>query len=271
MKRTKMLDRYDAAELEAAIYRALQVGVVKTTVPTRDIAEALAPLAEEHGMEWSLSDQTQYREDHPLRMEGLSVAHLLPQEDFELLGGKGPPSTYADFRAQGLMSIASDLGLSYQQLSQDWASINYSSARTLLNEIWRGLLDDRWQFTQAFCTPIYAAWLQEAVAIGKIKLPGGPASFLAYRAELTMADWLGPGRGRIDPKKEAEASDLNMAARRTNLAREAAENGDDYRDILLGTVEEELMMEQLGLSKPEPLPPTREQPATVGDLEEALA
>lgn len=274
MKSIKMLDRYSGAELAAALFRAVQVGVVKTELPTNEIAPALAPTGEDEVFGFGPRAIVDYREQHPLHIEGLNVAHLLPSEEFDVLGGKGPPSTFAEFQSQFLMAIASDLGLSYQQLSQDWASINYSSARTLLNEIWRGLLDDRWQFAQSFCTPIYAAWLQEAVAIGKVKLPGGPASFLSYRAELTMADWLGPGRGRIDPKKEAEASDLNLAAGRTNLQREAAELGEDARDILVGLAEEKAMKEQLGLSDIGPTPPSAghaEADARLSELEGAEA
>ncbi len=85
------------------------------------------------------------------------------------------------------------------------------------------------------------------MAIGKVKVPGGPANFYRYRAEITMADWLGPGRGRIDPKKEADASDANLAGGRTNLSIEASEQGQDARDILMGRARDKAMIAEFGL------------------------
>lgn len=253
MKRTKMLDRYDDAELEAALLNAVMAAKVKTDVPTAEIKQALAPIASEEADGWNVADQVDYRERNPLWLQGVQIANLLPNEDLDFVTAERPPAHYPDFRKEGLRSIASDFGLSHQQLAQNWEDINYSSARTLLNEIWRGLLDDRWLFTQEFCTPIAAAWLQEAVAIGKVKVPGGPGNFYRYRAELTMFDWQGPGRGRIDPKKEADASDANLAAYRTNLSLEAQEQGLDAREVMMGAARDQQMRKEFGLREPEPL------------------
>lgn len=267
MKRTKMLDRYDNAELEAALLNAVMAAKVKTTVPTNEIAEALAPIAGEEADGWSVAEQVDYRERQPLVIDGVQIANLLPNEDLEFVTAERPAAHYPEFRAEGLRSIASDLGLSHQQLAQNWEDINYSSARTLLNEIWRGLLDDRWLFTQEFCTPPAAAWLQEAVAIGKVKVPGGPGNFYRYRAELTMFEWMGPGRGRIDPKKEADASDLNLAAHRTNLSIEAAEQGLDAREVMMGSARDRKMREEFGLdAPPAPKPAAAEEDADAADI-----
>lgn len=245
MRKIRMLDRYDDAELELALLRALRSPYVKFNLPTDEVREALAPTGED-GKPY-IDQYLEYREEHPLFIEGIGFTQLLAGEDIGFATSDGPPAHYGDFRKEGLRSIASDFGLSHQQLAQNWEDINYSSARTLLNEIWRGLLDDRWQFTQMFCTPIYAAWLQEAIAIGKVKLPGGPANFYRYRAEITMADWLGPGRGVVDPKKEAEGNDLDLAAGRSNLAVQLNERGLDVRDVMMGRARDKAMIEEFEL------------------------
>lgn len=247
MRKIRMLDKYDDAELEVATLRALRSPFVEMNASTDEAREALAPTGDQEP--GYLDEYVDYREEHPLFIDGIGFTQLLPNEKIGFATADGPPAQYGEFRAEGLRSIASDFGLSHQQLAQNWSEINYSSARTLLNEIWRNLIDDRWQFTQMFCTPIYAAWLQEAVAIGKVKLPGGPVNFYRWRAEITMAEWLGPGRGRIDPKKESEASDLNLAAFRTNLAIEAGEQGLDARDIMMGAARDERMLEEFGLAR----------------------
>lgn len=266
MRKIRMLDKYDDAELELALLRATRAPYVKTEAPTDEVREALSQ-APTGDVGIGLAEQWfDYRGENPLVIDGIGFTPLFPTEEIGFAKAEGPPAHYKEFRAEGLRSIASDFGLSHQQLAQNWEDVNYSSARTLLNEIWRGLLDDRWVFTQMFCGQVYAAWLQEAVAIGKVKIPGGPVNFFRYRAELTMSDWLGPGRGRIDPKKEADASDLNLAAGRTNLSLEAGEQGLDARDILMGRARDKAMIEEFDLTdmvgvaaKPKPGAPSDDQ------------
>lgn len=248
MRKARVLDKYDDAELELALLRATRAPYVKMDVPTSEAREALAPASSDAEQSDYLDDWMDYREENPLLIDGIGFTQLFAGEEIGFASSEGPPPHYPDFRKQGLGAMASGLGLSQHQVSQIWDDINYSNARTLLNEIWRGLLDDRWQFSQLFCTPFAAAWLQEAVAIGKVKVPGGPANFFRYRAELTMFDWLGPGRGRIDPKKESDADDMNLAAGRSNLSMQANEQGLDSRDVLIGRAKDKAMIEELGLT-----------------------
>lgn len=271
MRKLRMLDKYDDAELEGALLRATRAGYVKTTVSTDEMKVAMAaPTGAEGEAKGYIDQWMDFRGEDEIYIEGAGFTALFPNEEIGFATVDGPPAHYPDFRKEGLRSIASDFGLSHQQLAQNWDDINYSSARTLLNEIWRGLLNDRNNFMVMGPCQIYAAWLQEAVAIGKVKLPGGPVSFYRYRAELTMSDWLAPGRGAIDVKKEAEASDLNLAAGRTNLSIEAAEQGLDSRDILQGRARDKALIKQFGLeddigaqepAPAQPAPSGEDQPA----------
>jgi lambda family phage portal protein len=258
MKRSKMLDRYDNAELEAALLNAINSFVVESPYPTSEVQQAFAPGSESGEDGWSLEGQLAYRKDNRVRVNGTQVIHGLPGEKFNWLKAERPSRNYPDFQAAGLRSIAAQFGLSYPQLSQNWADINYSSARTLLNEIWRGLLDDRWLFTQAFCSPIYMAWLEEDVALGNTKVPGGPLNFYKWRDALCMSDWMGPGRGSVDPLKEANAADLDDAAGRSNLILEAAKQGLDYKEVLRGKARVHKLLDRLGLDRP--VPPAQAKP-----------
>ncbi|MGF7152624.1 phage portal protein [Novosphingobium gossypii] len=272
MRKIRMLDKYDDAELEGALLRATRAPYVRTTASTDEVRQGMgqAPTGNEGGEQF-VDKWFDYREEEPLYIEGVGFTALFPNEEIGWATVEGPPSHYADFRAEGLRSVASDFGLSHQQLAQNWEDVNYSSARTLLNEIWRGLLDDRWNFTQSMPALVYAAWLQEAVAIGKVKAPGGPLGFFRYRAELTMSEWLGPGRGSIDRKKESDASDLDLAAGRTNLSIEAGEQGRDARDILMGRARDKALIEGFGLEDmigPQAaVPPTASSPLAPTETE----
>ncbi|PZU59821.1 MAG: phage portal protein [Sphingobium sp.] len=266
MKKTKMFDRYDNAELEAALLNAINAFFIESAAPTADVAQMFAPTGGDQDRGWNLEKQLDYRRKNRIKVSGTQVIHGLPGEKFSPLKAERPSANYPEFQATGLRSIAAAFGLSYPQLSQNWADINYSSARTLLNEIWRGLLHDRWLFTQAFCTPICSAWLEEAVAIGKVKVPGGALNFYRWRDALCLYEWMGPGRGSIDPKKESEASDLDLAAGRTNLALEAADRGLDRRQVLMGLARDRKLREKFGIA--EPVPPQKGAGRPSGDDED---
>lgn len=251
LKRFKMLERYDNAELEAALWNAINAFVIQSPFTGEEVAEAFAPTGED-GIGASYADQLiSFREKKQVTIgEGVRALHLFPGEKGEMLSAERPATNFAAFESAVLRSLAGQFKLSYQQLSQDWASINYSSARTLLNETWRGLMADRHLFCQAFCSPIYAAWLEEAIAIGRVKVPGGALNFYRWRAALTMAEWIGPGRGKIDPVKESTAGDLDLNANRSSLAMQANEQGYDWRDVMVQRSREKATAKRLGLDEP---------------------
>jgi lambda family phage portal protein len=233
MGRMKMLDRYDATELQAAITNAVFGMYVTSPFDSDFVKEALAPAGDDEGIDVAgyQSLRMAYHEQADVSMHGVRLAHLFPNEKIETVAPNRPNTNFAGFENAVLGSIASALGISREQLSQDWTGINYSSARTLLNEIWRGLTADRHMFTQAFCTPIYSAWLEEAVARDLIKVPGGKANFYVFRSALCQAEWIGPGKGWVDPKKEAEAAELRMRLGISSQTDECAEQGRDADEV----------------------------------------
>lgn len=230
----KMLDRVDRAEVEAALKSALLSIFIKSPGTTEDIEAALAPANDDIAGDpdpW-ISAYLGLREKNPVAIQGAQITHLLPGEDVETPPATRPNANYPDFARFVLQKVAGSLGVSYPQISQDWAGINYSSARALLNELWRSFLEDRHYFTQAFLTPIYAAWLEMEVALGDVKVPGGPANFYRNKTAICMAEWIGPGRGSVDPLKEANANNLDTAAGRTSTVETILERGRDPSDVL---------------------------------------
>lgn len=227
----KMADRVDRAELAAALKSALFSIFVKAPGTTEDIEAAMAPGADEAVDPW-IDAYLTIRQQTPVIVDGAQITHLLPGEDVEVPNATHPNSNYPSFIKFVLQKVAGSLGVSYPQLSQDWVGINYSSARALLNELWRSFLEDRYFFTQSFLTPIYAAWLEVEVANGDIKIPGGPANFYRNKTAICMAEWIGPGRGSVDPLKEANANNLDTASGRKSTVECILENGRDPADVL---------------------------------------
>lgn len=253
MGRMKMLDRYDATELQAAITNAVFGLYVTSPFDSDFVREALAPSGEEGDVSFDSyqAGRIAYHEKADIRMEGVSIAHMYPNEKIETIAPTRPNTNFAPFENAVLGSIASAMGISREQLSQDWTGINYSSARTLLNEIWRGFMADRLLFTQAFCTPIYSAWLEEAVARDLVEVPGGKAMFYVYRSALCQAEWIGPGKGWVDPKKEAEAAEIRMRLGLSSQDDECSEQGKDADEVRWQRKRDQVENEKYGLTAPE--------------------
>ena len=253
IKRTRMNDNYDIAELEAALFDAINAGFVESPYPTSDVAAAMAPSGQESNAGWSLAKQVAYRSENRVKMKGTRMIHTLPGEKVNFKQPARPAGNYPAFKGAGQHDMAAGLGIAYPQLSEDWAGINFSSARAMLNEKYRGFDSMGEEFCDQVCSPIYVAWLEEAVAIGVVKMPGGAARFYERRTLIGMSSWLRPGRGRVDPLKEGQASDLEVHAGRSNNAIECASNGMDIVDVLMGQARERLMRERFGLPQFTPL------------------
>jgi lambda family phage portal protein len=149
-----------------------------------------------------------------------------------------------------LQSIASTLGLSYEQLSMDFSRTNYSSARAALNEVWRSVQRRRDGFIDQVVTWIYLAFLEEALD-RHIDLPDGLPDFWEAPAAWARAKWLGPARGFIDPVKEAQGSELRVRNMTSTRTREAGEQGLDFEEVLDQMADEKEEMDARGIIAPE--------------------
>jgi lambda family phage portal protein len=198
MGRMKNLDTYDRYEMGAAL-RNQAFGMYITSPYDSDfVAEALAPADDGEGGLGELSGytglRTAFHEKTDVRINGVPLAHLFSGEKIETVDAKNPTTNYEPFQTANLAAVASPMGLATEQLSGRWAGINYSNARTLTNETWRGWLSERHTFTQALLTPVYAALLEEWVARDLIQIPGGKQNFYVFRSALTRCEWIGPAR-----------------------------------------------------------------------------
>lgn len=245
----KMLDRVDRAEVNAALKSALFSLFIKAPGTSEDVAAMLAPTGPKQADPW-IQEYVKQRQQKPIYVDGAQINHLYPGEDVVTPERNSPNSNYPDFARFILQKVAGSLGISYPQLSQDWAGINYSSARALLNELWRSFLQDRRFFCQHFLTPIYAAWLEWEVANGDVKVPGGPVNFYRNKTAICMAEWIGPGRGSVDPLKEANANNLDTAAGRTSAIEHILERGRDPMDVISEEAYWKKVREENGLSEP---------------------
>jgi len=262
VKKLRMLGRYDEAELQAAVLNATLAAFLKSDFDHKALMESLGQIDGETiagGIDAYNAKRVDYWRENMVDLPGAKVTALYTNEDITFPTASRPSAQFEMFERTCLRNIATALGTTYEQLSMDWGEVNYSSARAALLEVWRGFYARQWFFGHGFLAPWYQAVMEEAVDSGRVKLPAGAPSFHEARAAWCAARWVGPGRGWVDPYKEAQAAQLRMSIGVSTLEHEAAEQGLDWQEVLQQRAWENEFAKKLGLPPVHGLPP---DPAT---------
>lgn len=131
----------------------------------------------------------------PIELTPGLVAELPPGTEPAFLApnGAGP---FEPFALHTLMSIATGVGITYDQLTGDLRQANYSSLRAGKIEFRRMIEQDQWLlFIPRLCQPVWDAFISAAVLAGA----------LPPRAESYRAEWTPPRFDMIDPPREIPA------------------------------------------------------------------
>lgn len=240
----KMVDRHGHAELSNAVANALYVAFVTSSYDPFSAAESMTSNAPDAAQQWYDLREGHYRENQLVL--GDSVIPVLPPGDEIKMNATARQSAGLDvFRSVFLREIASALGVPYITLAEDWKGVTYSSARAALNETWRAVQSRRASFVEQVITPIYYAVIEEGFARGVLTAPDGAPSFWDNPAAYLKGVWIGPGRGYIDRKKEAEGFEIQRSQHASTLRREYAEQGLDYEDELAQVAREQELLGRL--------------------------
>ena len=248
----RMVTQYAENELASSALNALFGAFIESDLPPDEVAQALTPtatVAGGRGRDSYVSAIVDHYTNHPARVGGVRVPVLLPGTKMAMNDSQRQTTAFPSFEAAFLQKIASRLGISYEQLSMDWSRTNYSSARAALNEVWRTVQRMSAIFSEQIVQPIYFAFLEEAFARGFVTAPSGAPDFWEMPGAYLRARWIGPGRGWIDPVKEAEASALRLEGLISTLERENADQGQDVEETLDQIERENKMLADRGLTR----------------------
>lgn len=188
---------------------------------------------------------------------GLAV-DLGLNEEVAAFKSEGRPNPQFDPFVQALLrQVGVGLGLPFEVLIKHFTA-SYSAARAALLDAWRTFRTHRAWLVEMFCQPVYEAWLEEAVALGRVQAPGffdDPA----LRAAYCRANWHGDGPGAIDPLREAEAIAARLESNITTLEGEIAEyNGGDANEVLETRGREKKKARATGAQEETPAKPAEE-------------
>ena len=231
----KMLDHYERSELKASVVNAMIAAFIETPMDSESIAEMFGE---------SVDDYLEKRKDWSVKLEGGSIIPVFPGDKVSAFTPSRPNSSYAAFVENVLRHIGTGLNIPLELLMKDFSKTNYSSARAALIEAWRFFNGRRSWIINYWAKPVFELWLEESVNRGLIEAP----NFYEKKAAWCRCKWIGPGRGWVDPVKEAQASQIRMESGLSPLEDECASQGLDWEEVLMQRVRELKRMRELGLS-----------------------
>ena len=230
----KMLDHYERSELKASVVNAMIAAFIETPMDSESIAEMFGE---------SVDDYLEKRKDWSVKLEGGSIIPVFPGDKVSAFTPSRPNSSYAAFVENVLRHIGTGLNIPLELLMKDFSKTNYS-ARAALIEAWRFFNGRRSWIINYWAKPVFELWLEESVNRGLIEAP----NFYEKKAAWCRCKWIGPGRGWVDPVKEAQASQIRMESGLSTLEDECASQGLDWEEVLMQRVRELKRMRELGLS-----------------------
>lgn len=248
LRKHKQVTDADDFELQAIALNAVLAAFVTSPFDLEQLAEDFGAGTSARVLGDYAAGQAAYYKEDPIRLPGAQLNFLRPGEDVSFSKSEHPNSNFEVFERNAMRNIASALGLTYEMLTMDWSQVNYSSARAAMLVIYRSLTARKDAFAAGFMMPWYRAWLEEVFDRRLIRLPGHAVSFEANPAGWCHADWIGPGRGWVDPEKEAKAAAIRMSTATTTLEDETAEQGGDWKENIRQKSREERFAAKHGVS-----------------------
>jgi len=155
-----------------------------------------------------------------------------------------PTNAFPTFVKSILRSISSGLGVSYNAISSDLESVNFSSIRA-------GVMEERviWQSLQNFmiehfCMPVFKNWLRMSISTGKLPLP------MQKIEKFEDVSWVPRGWSYVDPLKEINAHKVAVEMGVESLSEIASSKGKDLVEIFEQIKREKELAEELGIVLP---------------------
>jgi len=214
-----------------------------------EIATALALIIESGEDLQSIMDQNAMpglanetgKEPIESRLEPGAILGLRPGEKASTLIPNFPTPELFPFVRMIAMRIGSALGITWEEVLNNYADDNYSSART-------GILESRvtyklfhhW-FTNRCMTPIWSWVMQDEFLRNPSRFDG------INRDDLNKVRWVAPGKSWVDPQKEVVANIKAENAGHISLEEIYGARGLYWEDELRQIAKERRLREELGI------------------------
>jgi len=255
----KQWDRYSDSEMMSAVISSYFTTFV--TSPDPNAIDGLNLMAQEPD-DGHDAVEPYASSAEEIRMGPGAVCGLQPGEEVKFANPSRPNAQYEPFLSVKAKEMGAATGVPFEDLMLYFTS-SYSAARGALLKGWQFTKERRKLTDTKWCRPGFLLWLDEAVAIGRLKLPsyGDPVKRRAYAKGLFVGD----ARGAIDEVKEIDAAMKRIELGVSNRHIETANlMGLDWEDV-----DDVLAMEEARLQERKPKQPILDGQEQEEDKEDA--
>lgn len=246
LTRFKQMQRFAEGELANAVINALFAATITSSFDPATAQDNLTTSATQ-----SYQDLREgfYKTTSP-RLNGVRIQHLFPGDELKFLTSPRETAAFESFFTVFLRSIASSLGIAYEQIAMDWSKVNYSSARAALIEVWRGIMKARSMVEMMVAFPLLLAVTEDALDLGLVEAPANAPDLYEAPAAWLRGRWIGPARGWVDPVKEPQGALMAIEAGLSNWEDAAAEQGVEFDVNLAKLKSQKNAWAEAGLTPP---------------------
>ncbi len=174
MEQMKMLDTLQNTQLQSAIVKAMYAATIESELDTQSAMDFILGANSKEQRDrltgW-IGEIAAYYAAAPVRLGGAKVPHLMPGDSLNLQTAQDTDNGYSVFEQSLLRYIAAGLGVSYEQLSRNYAQMSYSTARASANESWAYFMGRRKFVASRQASQMFLCWLEEAIARRVVTLP----------------------------------------------------------------------------------------------------
>lgn len=177
-------------------------------------------------------------------MEPGTLQQLSPGEQIAFSQPPGSGGGEKDWLNHQLRSIAAGMGVTFEQLTGDLSSVNFSSIRAGLIEFRRVVKQHQQSFiTHQLCRPTWERFVRIAILVGAIDAPGffrDPAAFL-------KVSWQPPGFEYVDIQKEVMADKIAIRGGLVSRSQSLIARGFDPEEVDEQMARDNARADSLGL------------------------
>lgn len=171
------------------------------------------------------------------------IQTLPPGMDISIASHNRPGTQYEPYVRDTLRSLSVGAGMSYESFSNDYTAASYSSARAAALEERLTYSGQQFFLNEKFNSRVMAWFLDALFLSGLGPVMSGYADDPTRYHELVW--WQNPGWTWVDPLKDGKAVELKVGLGITTRREAAAQEGEDWDDVIDGLIEEEKRMSEL--------------------------
>ena len=259
LKDMRMTRKFHEIVLQNAVINASYAATIESDLPREVVAAAIGAGASGDATNsflnvigGYLSSMEKYvSKAGAIAVDGAKMPHLFPGTSLNIRTLGTPGGVGTDFEVSLLRHIAAGLGIGYEQFANDFSRSNYSSSRASMIGTYQHMLAKKKFVADRLADEIFSLWVEEWLAAGNLPLPRGQTRDIFYQPFgkecLVACDWIGMGRGQIDPLKETQAAILQINAGLSTHEAEIAKMGGDWKRVFRQKAREDKLKGELGL------------------------